>query len=55
MNTPVQDVIEAFPRLTPDEQRVVASVILRSLAELDDPPLDDEALAQIADESFREY
>jgi hypothetical protein len=54
MNTPVQEVIDAFQRLIPDEQRVVASVILCSSAELDDPPLDDEALAQVADESFQE-
>ncbi len=55
MRTAVQDVLHAFQRLSPDEQREAAAVILRCVAELDYPPLDDEALAQIADLSFQEY
>ncbi len=51
----VKQIIEAFQRLTPDEQREAASVILRSAADLDYPPLDDETLAQIADQSFQEF
>jgi hypothetical protein len=51
----VQHLVEAFHRLTPDEQREAAAMILRSVVDLDYPPLDDEALAQIADQSFQEH
>ena len=55
MSTSVQNLLEAFQRLAPDEQREAASAILRRVSDLDYPPLDDEALAQIADQSFQEY
>jgi hypothetical protein len=55
MTTAVQHVIEAFGRLSQSEQQEAAALILRSVTELDYPPLDDEALAQIADLSFQEY
>jgi hypothetical protein len=55
MSNSVKQIIEAFQRLTPVEQREAASVILRSVADLDYSPLDDAALAQIADQSFQEY
>jgi hypothetical protein len=55
MSTAVQYVIEAFERLSPAEQQEAAASILRSVAELDYPPLDDEAIAQVADLSFQEY
>jgi len=53
MSPSVQNVLEAFQRLTEDEQRELASAILRGVTELDEPPLNDEALTMIAEESFR--
>jgi hypothetical protein len=55
MSTEVQHLLEAFGRLSPAEQCEVATLILRSVAELEYPPLEDEAIAQIADLSFQEY
>ena len=55
MSTAAQDVLDAFERLTQDEQRAVASVILRNAGVLDYAPLDDETLSRIADETFQEY
>lgn len=55
MSTSVHKVLEAFQRLAQDEQREAASAILRSVADLDSPPLDDAALVQIADQSSQEY
>jgi hypothetical protein len=55
MNTAVQQLVEAFERLSPADQQEAATLILRSVAELENPPLDDEAIAQIADLSFQEY
>lgn len=55
MSASIEHVLEAFRQLTPDEQREAASLILRGVANADYPPLDDEALARIADRSFREY
>jgi hypothetical protein len=55
MSTEVQHVLDAFGRLSPAEKHEVATLILRSVAELEYPPLDDEATAQIADLSFQKY
>jgi hypothetical protein len=37
------------------EKQQAGAVILRSLGELEYPPLDDEIIAQIADLAFQEY
>lgn len=55
MSTAAEYVLEAFEKLSPEERREVASVILRHVGELEFPPLDDEAMAQLADETFQEY
>lgn len=55
MSTAVQQLLEAFQVLTLEERTEAAAVIIRSVAGLVSPPLDDEALAQIADQSFQEY
>ena len=55
MTAAIQKILDAFERLSPTEKREAATAILCSLGELDQPPLDDESLAQIADESFQLY
>lgn len=55
MSASVKQILEEFQLLTPGDQREAAAAILRGLAELDYPRLEDEALSQIADESFKEY
>jgi hypothetical protein len=54
MVTAVKDLLTAFDRLSADEQREAAE-ILRRTRDTDYPPIDDEALARIADETFLEY
>jgi hypothetical protein len=51
----VQDLQSAFDHLTVDEQREAVPETLRRAGALEHPPLDDEAIAQIADLSFEEY
>lgn len=55
MTTAAQYVLEAFERLSLEERCEVASVILRSVGELEYPPLGDDALAQLADETIQTY
>jgi hypothetical protein len=55
MSTSTQLVLESFDRLSPSEKRVVVDEILRRTRELDWPPIDDETIDRIADESFLEY
>jgi hypothetical protein len=55
LSEPVQDLLRAFDRLTDDDQRDFFSEILRRTKDLEWPPLDDEAISRIADESFLEY
>jgi hypothetical protein len=55
VSTAVQHLLEAFERLSSAEQHEAVALILRSMAEFEYPPLDDEAIAQIADLSFQEY
>jgi hypothetical protein len=55
MSSAVQSLIDAFDQLTGDERREAAYEILRRAQLTDNPPLDDETIDRIADESFREY
>lgn len=55
MSASVRSILEAFQRLTPEEQQEAAREILRGVMPMDSPPLDDEDLARIADESFQDY
>jgi hypothetical protein len=55
MSSAVQSLIDAFDQLTGDERREAAYEILRRTQLTDNPPLDDETIDRIADESFREY
>ncbi len=55
MSTSVQQVLEAFQRLTPEEQREAATVLIRNVADPVTLSWDDETLALIADQSFQEY
>ena len=51
----IQDLLSVFDRMPADEQREAVSAILRRAVELEVPPLDDESIDRIADESFLEY
>ena len=51
----VRELLGAFDRLTETDQREFLVEILRRTGELEFPPLDDETLTRIADESFLEY
>jgi hypothetical protein len=55
MSTSAQLVLESFDRLSSSEKREVVDHILRRTRELDWPPIDDETIDRIADESFLEY
>lgn len=54
MTAAVRSILESFERLSDAEQHQAATEILRRTATLDYPPLDDEALAQIAELTFLE-
>lgn len=55
LSGPVRDLLDAFDRLTKDDQRDFFSEIMRCTKDLEWPPLDEETINQIADESFLEY
>jgi hypothetical protein len=55
MSDQVQSLIKAFDRLTEGEQRDFAVEVLRRTRDLQWPPVDDETIDRIADESFVEY
>jgi hypothetical protein len=55
MSSAAQALIDAFDQLTSQERGEVAGEILRRAADADYPPLDDETIDRIADESFLEY
>ena len=56
MDATVQGVLEAFQGLTSEEQRRVGSeIMIQQSHDLDLPPLDQESIDRIADESFLEY
>jgi len=55
LSAAIQGVLSAFDRLSAEEQCEAACEILRRTRELDFPPLDDETIDRIADESFVLY
>ena len=55
MSDQVQNLINAFDRLSESEQREFAATVLRRTRDLSWPPLDDETIDRIADESFVAY
>jgi hypothetical protein len=55
MTESVQQLLDAFDSLTEAERQEAAAEILRRVRNWELPPLDDEALTLIADESFLEY
>ena len=52
MNTASQNILEAFNQLPEIEKHALASEIIKQVAQLDFPPLTDEALTEIADALF---
>jgi hypothetical protein len=55
MSEQVKHLISAFDRLTESDQREFAAAVLRRTRDLSWPPVDDETINRIADESFVEY
>jgi len=55
MGTTAHLVLESFDRLSSTEKREVVDEILRGTRDLDWPPIGDEAIDRIADETFLEY
>lgn len=55
MSSAVQALINAFDQLTCHERREAVDEILRRAKNTDYPPLDDETIDRIAEESFLEY
>jgi hypothetical protein len=55
MSERVQDLLRAFDGLGECDQREFATEILQRTRESRRPPLDDEAVDRIADESFLDY
>jgi hypothetical protein len=55
VSSAVQALIDAFDQLTSQERREAVDEILRRAQGTDYPPLDDEAIDRIADDSFLEY
>ena len=55
MSEPVRDLLGAFDRMAEPDQREFVSEILRRTKDLELPPLDEETINRIADESFLEY
>jgi hypothetical protein len=55
LSAPVRDLLRAFDQLTDDDRRDFFSEIMRRTKDLEWPPLDEEAISRIADESFLEY
>jgi hypothetical protein len=55
MSESVQEFLNSFDRLPESERWEVFYQILKRAQEFEYPPLDDETLAQIADETFQMY
>jgi hypothetical protein len=55
MTKAVEFVLDALDQLSEDERRDAVIEILKRAAQIDYPPLSDEALSQIADELFQDY
>jgi hypothetical protein len=50
----VQSLLSAFDRFTPEEQREAVSEILRRTSDLEWPPVDDDTIDRIGEETFLE-
>jgi hypothetical protein len=55
LSAPIRDLLRAFDQLTDDDQWEFFSEIMRRTKDLEWPPLDEETINRIADESFLEY
>ena len=55
MTETVQNLLETFERLSEVERREAAAEILRRVTDEDYPPLDDQTIDQIANDTFLEY
>ena len=54
MSTSVENILDSIERLSEPEKRELLSEIMRRTVSLDVPPLTDEELVLIAEESFLE-
>jgi hypothetical protein len=55
MRPTVEILLKSFDHLATAEKREFLDEIIRRTRDLDRPPLDDEAMDRIADESFTQY
>jgi hypothetical protein len=55
MSESVQEFLNSFDRLTEEDRQLAAFEILKRTREFEYPDLDDETLAQIADETWLMY
>jgi len=55
MSEAVQGLMMAFERLSSEEQHEAIAELFRRTRDLELPPLDDETIDRIADESFLDY
>jgi len=55
MSEAVQELLKSFDRLPDSERQEALSAILKRAQELEYPPLDDETLSRIADETWQMY
>jgi hypothetical protein len=54
MTTPVRQLLSKFDALTPEDQCVAVTEMLRRISALDSMPLSDEELTDVADAAFTE-
>ena len=55
MTQAVQELLNSFDRLPESERLEALAEILKRTQEMEYPPLDDETLAEIADETWQMY
>ncbi|RKU12513.1 hypothetical protein C6503_17145 [Candidatus Poribacteria bacterium] len=55
MNATPQNILEAFNQLPETEKHALAYEIIKQVAQLDIPPLTDEALTEVAETLFLEH
>jgi len=55
MSTAVQGLLATFERLTTEERQEAFVELLRRTRALEYPPMDDETIDQIPDDSFLQY
>jgi hypothetical protein len=54
MSTDSQHFLSSFDALPPGEQREVVAALLHKASQWDNPPLSDDDLARLADDTFLE-